>query len=116
MHVAEADEHDDGDDGEAPEEQEALQTVQENDPGDGMEDDEEFQQLQSMLETMATELDEAAAAGCDEDELNGLEEKMDDAVETLVTLREARSQISALKKDRGYHGGKPSNFKNNNKV
>eukprot|EP00438_Fugacium_kawagutii_P022912 Skav224174 [mRNA] locus=scaffold2007:411362:424288:+ [translate_table: standard] len=70
-------------------------------PGD---DDEELLGLQNMLEVLATDLDEAAAAGCDEEELGDLEAKVDEAVEALVTLREARTQINALKKDRGYHG------------
>ena len=90
--------------------QEALEAVQENaEDGDGEEnydDDEELQGLQSVLETMATELDEVAEAGLDEEELQGIEERIDGAVEALVTLREARTQINSLKRDRGFHGGK----------
>ena len=56
------------------------------------------------LEILATELDEAAAAGHSEEELAALEQQVDDAVEALVTLREARAQIGALRKDRGFKG------------
>ena len=95
------------DDGEDPgEDAEVFEAVNEADEGEDAGEDEEFHGLQSMLEVMATEMDEAAEAGADEEVLAGLEEKMDDAVEALVTLREARSQINGLKKDRGYHGGK----------
>ena len=74
---------------------------------DGAEDDGEdndFQGLQETLEILATELDEAAAAGHSEEELAALEQQVDDAVEALVTLREARAQIGALRKDRGFKG------------
>jgi len=67
-------------------------------------DDDEFQGLQETLEILATELDEAAAAGHSEEELSTLEQQVDDAVEALVTLREARAQIGALRKDRGFKG------------
>ena len=115
MHVAEAEEQDENDMDEDADGHEALEAVQEEEAEPGLDDDEEFQQLQSMLEVMATEMDEAAAAGCDEEELAGLEEKMDDAVEALVTLREARTQINAMKKDRGYHGSKNFMPKSNKK-
>ena len=73
---------------------------------DGAEEDcdDEFQGLQETLEILATELDEAAAAGHSEEELSALEQQVGDAVEALVTLREARAQIGALRKDRGFKG------------
>ena len=105
VHVAEADELDDGEEAELQDGQEVMQTVNEQDPNGSLEDDRrEVSQPQSAFEVVATELDQAAASGCDEEELNGLVKKMDDAVEALVALREAHSQISALKQNRGYHG------------
>ena len=62
--------------------------------------------MQRVLETMATEFDEVAEAGHDEGELAHLERQVDDAVEALVTLREARNQIASIRKDRGFKGSK----------
>ena len=73
---------------------------------DGAEDDGEdndFQGLQETLEILATELDEAAAAGHSEEEFAALEQQVADAVEALVALRGARAH-GALRKDRGFKG------------
>ena len=80
---------------------------------DEVNDTEEMQQLQDTVEVLATELEEAAEEGCDEEELAGLEEQIDGAVEALVTLREARTQINAMRKDRGFKG--PSSSSNSSK-
>lgn len=103
--MAEADELDDGEEAELQDGQEVMETVNEQDPNGSLEDDRRgVSQLRSAFEIVATELDQVAASGCDEEELNGPEKKMDDAAEALVALREVRSQISALKQNRGYHG------------
>jgi hypothetical protein len=47
---------------------------------------------------MAAELEQAAQEGCDAEELDALEEQLDGAVEALVTLREARTQIATMRK------------------
>ena len=60
--------------------------------------------LQSEVEVLATELEKAAEEGCPEEELAEVEDQLDNAVEALVTLRGARAQISALRKDRGFKG------------
>ena len=75
----------------------------ENDMEDTNED-EAYQVLQSEVEVLATELEKAAEEGCPEEELAEVEDQLDNAVEALVTLREARAQISALRKDRGFKG------------
>ena len=63
-------------------EHEAYETEQ-TEEGDGLE------ALQEAVEVMAAELEEAAEAGCDEEELAGLEDQIEGAVEALVTLKEA---------------------------
>ena len=67
-------------------------------------EDETYQVLQSEVEVLATELEKAAEEGCPEEELAEVEDQLDNAVEALVTLREARTQIAALRKDRGFKG------------
>ena len=56
MHVAEAEEQDEIDGDDDADGHEALEAVQEEEAEPGLDDDEEFQQLQSMLEVMATEV------------------------------------------------------------
>ena len=80
---------------------------------DEVNDTDEMLQLQETVEVLATELEEAATEGCDEEELAGLEEQIDGAVEALVTLREARTQINAMRRDRGFKG--PTSTSNNSK-
>ena len=110
--VAEAQEEDYGE----PEQEYEAQEVEMEDGGEELceDDDDELTGLQNMLEVLAAELDEAASEGHPESELQNLEEQIDNAVEALVTLREARSQINALKKDRGYKGKGSSGGKSSN--
>ena len=75
-----------------------------NDLVEDANEDEAYQVLQSEVEVLATELEKAAEEGCPEEELAEVEDQLDNAVEALVTLREARAQISALRKDRGFKG------------
>ena len=58
--------------------------------------------LQDEIEALATEPEAAAEDGCDQGELGAFEEQLDGAAEALVTLREARSQIASMRKDRGF--------------
>ena len=67
-------------------------------------ENDEFVVLQDALEVLAAELDEVAEEGHGDEEVAGLEDQIGQAVETLVTLREARTRINNLKKDRGYKG------------
>ena len=95
-----------GEEGEHDEEDghnDALETQAEGEEEDELDG---LQALQEEVEVLAAELDDAAQEGCDETELEQIEENLDNAVEALVTLREARSQISALRRDRGFHGPK----------
>ena len=83
--------------------QEVMESTYEQDDGDYGED-ESLLQLQTEVECMAAELDELAEQGVEESDLAGLEETLDSAVEALVTMKEAKSQIASLKKDRGFKG------------
>ena len=83
--------------------QEVMESTYEHDDGDYGED-ESLLQLQTEVECMAAELDELAEQGVEESDLAGLEETLDSAVEALVTMKEAKSQIASLKKDRGFKG------------
>ena len=58
--------------------------------------------LQDEIEALAIEPEAAAEDGCDQGELDAFEEQLEGAVEALVTLREARSQIASMRKDRGF--------------
>ena len=83
-------------------EHDVLEAEGENDEQEN--EDETYQVLQSEVEVLATELEKAAEEGCPEEELAEVEDQLDNAVEALVTLREARTQIAALRKDRGFKG------------
>ena len=50
-----------------------------------------------------------------EEELGAIEEQIDTAVEALVTLREAKSQINAIRRDRGFKGSSKGKGKNSGK-
>ena len=92
-------------DGEREEEEGYHDAMETQAEGDEQEEDlDGLQALQEEVEVLAAELEDAAQEGCDETELEQIEENLDNAVEALVTLREARSQISALRRDRGFHG------------
>ena len=70
-----------------------------------------FEGLQQTIEALATEIDELADGSQGDDDLAAIEEQVEGAVEALVTLREARSQINALKRDRGFRGPGSTGFK-----
>ena len=63
--------------------------------------------LKTEAEALAAELDEAADQGVDHETLQEVEETVESAAEALVTMKEARSRLAEVRKDRGY--GKSSN-------
>lgn len=73
-------------------------------------DEPEPQSLEEVLvteaEVLATELEEAAEAGVDPSVLEDMEGSLEAAAESLLTMREARSKLQEVRKDRGF--GKPS--------
>ena len=64
--------------------------------------------LQAEAEVFAAELQQAEEEGVDQSVLDDYEQGMEQAAETLVTMREARQQLQSVRKDRGYGkaGGK----------
>ena len=58
--------------------------------------------LQTEAEVLAAELHEAEQEGVDPQVLDSLESGIEQAAETLVTMREARHQLQSVRKDRGY--------------
>ena len=78
--------------------------VAEADDGDvGLEE-----MLRSEAEVLAAELQEAEDQGIDADVLESIEGSFEQAAETLVTMKEARSKLQEIKKDRGYNKPKAS--------
>ena len=84
---------------------EVLQAETEDDGETGQGSLEEL--IQSEAEVFAAELQEAEDYGVDPEILEGLESNLESAAETLVTMKEARSKLQEIRKDRGY--GKPGN-------
>ena len=72
--------------------------------------------LQTEAEAFATELQEAEQLGLDKETLDSLETGFEQTAEALVTMKEARSKLAEIRKDRGYGrigsgskgGGQPS--------
>ena len=68
--------------------------------------------LQTEAEAFASELQEAEEQGVDPSSLEALENGFEQAAEALVTMKEARTKLQEIRKDRGYgksslkHGGK----------
>ncbi|CAJ1448249.1 unnamed protein product, partial [Effrenium voratum] len=74
-------------------------------PGEAGEAIEAREVLQSEVEVLASELEEAAAdESLDEQTLAELEGQLEQAVEALVTMREAKTRLAAVRKDRGFKG------------
>ena len=63
--------------------------------------------LQCEAECFAAELQEAEEMGVGTDTLEGLEQNFESAAEALVTMKEARTRLQEIRKDRGY--GKTDN-------
>lgn len=80
---------------------ETYEAIQEEELED---EDPAMLQLQSEVEVMAAELEDLVNNGVEETEIAALEDSLDNAVEALVTMNEAKQQIAALRKDRGFKG------------
>ena len=91
-HVAEAEDDEDVDevvdDGETQEDREGETTLEEV--------------LQAEVEHLAGEIAEAEAEGVDPVHLEALESGIEASAEALVSVREARSKLAEVRKDRGY--------------
>ena len=76
--------------------------------------------LQAEAEILATELEEALDEGVAPDLLQDVEDRVESAAEALLTMREARTKLAEVKKDRGFgkasaDGGGKSSGKGNAK-
>ena len=60
--------------------------------------------LQAEVEQLAEEIAEAEEAGVDAETLEALECGIEASAEALVSMREARSKLAEVRKDRGYRG------------
>ena len=60
--------------------------------------------LKCEAEALAAKLDNAADLGIDAKTLQGVEETVENAAEALVTLKEARTKLAEVKRDRGLEG------------
>ena len=58
--------------------------------------------LQTEAEVLAAEIEAMEEDGVDPGLIDGLERGIDQAAESLVTMREARNKINEIKRDRGY--------------
>ncbi|CAL1132431.1 unnamed protein product, partial [Cladocopium goreaui] len=58
--------------------------------------------LKSEAEALAAELDDAADNGVDASTLQEIEESVETAAEALLTMKEARTKLQEVKRDRGY--------------
>ena len=58
--------------------------------------------LKCEAEALAAELDDAADLGIDAETLQEVEETVENAAEALVTMKEARTKLAEVKRDRGY--------------
>lgn len=97
-------------------EMEELDTAPDEDEQEFSPADEEGQLaeiLKTEAEALAAELDEAADQGVDPGTLQEVEGTVESAAEALVTMKEARSRLAEVRKDRGY--GKSSNLDNKTK-
>ena len=60
--------------------------------------------LQHELEDLAGQLDEAEQESCDPELLQELENSAETLTEASITMKEAKSKLSMVRKDRGYKG------------
>ena len=60
--------------------------------------------LQHELEDLAGQLDEAEQESCDPELLQELENSAETLTEAFITMKEAKSKLSMVRKDRGYKG------------
>ena len=71
--------------------------------------------LKSEAEALAAELDDAADNGVDASTLQEIEESVETAAEALLTMKEARTKLQEVKRDRGYLKPADGTSKNNPK-
>ena len=64
--------------------------------------------LQTEAEVLAAELERAAEDGADDEVLEGVEASVEAGAEALVSMREARTRLQAVRKDRGYRSQAPT--------
>ena len=69
--------------------------------------------LMNEAEVFAAELKDAEECGIDAQVLEELEADFEQAAETLVTMKEARSRLNEIRKDRGFNKGGPGSTKGN---
>lgn len=88
-------------------ENEAVEEVEEGDDGDpaGVPEEGDFsleEILQTEADNSALELEEAVNEGVDAHVIEDLEESVESAAEALLTMKEARSKLNNIRRDRGY--------------
>ncbi|CAJ1423943.1 unnamed protein product [Effrenium voratum] len=79
-----------------PEQQQAYAAEVEDEPAAQEEETED------AVEVLAAELEEAAEVGVDDAVLAEMEDSVETAAEALMTMREARTKLQEVKKDRGF--------------
>ena len=85
---------------------EAVEEAHDEPEEEAVEEESEVLNLEDVLkceaEVLAAELEEAAECGVDSETLQQLEETVETAAEALLTMKEARSKLQEVCKDRGY--------------
>lgn len=75
---------------------------------DGVAEDVNLEEVLKMeAEALVTELDQAVEDGLDPNMIQELEDSVENAAEALITMKEARTRLNEVKRDRGY-GRAPS--------
>ena len=64
--------------------------------------------LQAEAEILATEIEEAVDDGIGADLIQDVEDTVESAAEALLTMREARTKLAEVRKDRGYGKASPT--------
>ena len=101
-----------------------VSEVEENEPAEADEHDPEVVEdetdlaevLKCEAEALAAELDDAAELGIDAERAETLQEvegTVENAAEALVTMKEARTKLAEVKRDRGYGRATPVDDKSN---
>ena len=72
--------------------------------------------LLNEAEVLASELKDAEECGIDAQVLEELEADFEQAAETLVTMKEARSKVNEIQKDRGFNNNGPGSTNGNPNV
>ncbi|CAJ1353490.1 unnamed protein product, partial [Effrenium voratum] len=97
---------------EAPAEEETQQDEDELIPDEGQADPSSLEDvLRSEVEVLAAELQELEEEGVDHGLMEELESGVEQAAESLLTMREARQRIAEVRKDRGFGKVSPTGGK-----